>query len=201
MRWLVGFGWLAVCLVAFAGGRGTILVVGDSLSAAHGMEPRQGWVALLEQRLRDRRLDYTVVNASISGDTTASGRARLPRLLQTHKPAVVVIELGGNDGLRGLPLEQVKKNLQAMVAEARRHGARVLLVGVPLPPNYGPRYTEQFGRLYAQVAHAQQVALLPSLLEGVGADRALMQTDGIHPNAGAQPRMLENLWAVLAPLL
>lgn len=181
-------------LVAVADGPRTILVVGDSLSAAFGLEARSGWVALLDQRLRESGFDYKVINASISGDTTASGLARLPALLSAHKPAVVIIELGGNDGLRGLSLDQLRHNLAAMTARTKASGARVLLVGIELPPNYGARYTERFRRVYQDTARAQQVALVPSILAGIGADRQLMQADGIHPTADAQGRMLNNVW-------
>jgi acyl-CoA thioesterase-1 len=179
----------------------TLLVVGDSLSAAYGMELRSGWVALLGKRLRQEKPGYRVVNASISGDTTASGLARLPRLLAEHKPAVVIIELGGNDGLRGLSLGQMKHNIGAMVVKARARRARVLLVGVRLPPNYGKSYTERFQAIFREIAAEQGVALVPSLLEGVATSDDLMQTDRIHANAGAQPRLLENVWRYLRPLL
>jgi acyl-CoA thioesterase-1 len=179
----------------------TLLVVGDSLSAAYGMELRSGWVALLGKRLRQEKPGYRVVNASISGDTTASGLARLPRLLAEHKPAVVIIELGGNDGLRGLSLGQMKHNIGAMVVKARARRARVLLVGVRLPPNYGKSYTERFQAIFREIAAEQGVALVPSLLEGVATSDDLMQPDRIHANAGAQPHLLENVWRYLRPLL
>ena len=179
----------------------TILVLGDSLSAAFGFELRHGWVAQLEQRLARDRLDYTVVNASVSGDTTANGLARLPALLQRHRPGIVIVELGGNDGLRGLPPEQIKHNIVAIVKEAKVAGAKVVLVGVPLPPNYGRQYIERFRRLYGEIAAEQNVALVPSIVDGVAGDRVLMQPDGIHPTAQAQPRMLENVWAKLRGLL
>jgi acyl-CoA thioesterase-1 len=195
--WLVLGLWF---LAALADSPRTILVVGDSLSAAFGIKAGSGWVALLERRLGESGLDYKVINASISGDTTANGLARLPALLAAHKPAVVIIELGGNDGLRGLSLDQLRHNLGAMAARAKASGARVLLVGVDLPPNYGARYTERFRRVYQDTARAQQVALVPSILAGIGADRTLMQADGIHPTAGAQERMLENVWPHLQRL-
>ena len=179
----------------------TLLVVGDSLSAAYGMDVGSGWVALLAERLKREKLDYQVVNASISGDTTANGLARLPRLLAAHQPAIVIIELGGNDGLRGLALEQMKHNITVMVTKAKARHARVLLVGIRLPPNYGNRYTQRFQRIYREVASEQQVGLAPFLLDGIAANRALMQPDGIHANAKAQPKMLENVWSHLRPLL
>jgi len=179
----------------------TLLVVGDSLSTAYGMEVQSGWVALLGKRLKQEKLDYQVVNASVSGDTTANGLTRLPRLLAQHKPAIVIIELGGNDGLRGLSLEQMKHNISAMATKAKSRRARVLLVGIQLPPNYGKSYTERFQSIYREIAAEQRVALVPSLLEGIAARNELMQPDRIHANARAQPRMLENVWAHLRPLL
>ena len=179
----------------------TLLVIGDSLSAAYGMEMPSGWVALLGKRLQQENLDYRVINASISGDTTANGLTRLPRLLAQHKPAVVIIELGGNDGLRGLSLEQMKHNISAMVAKAKDRRARVLLVGIQLPPNYGKTYTERFQAIYREIATEQRVPLVPSLLEGIATRNDLMQLDRIHASAGAQPRMLENVWPHLRPLL
>lgn len=176
-------------------------MLGDSLSAAYNMDVQQGWVALLQQRLKQRDLPYHVVNASISGDTTAGGLARLPRLLAEHRPQVVIVELGGNDGLRGLPPEETRRNLSAIVARARAAGAKVLLLGVELPPNYGTRFNERFRRVYREVAAEHGVPLVPFVLEGVATDPALMQPDGIHPNAAAQPRILENVWPLLAPLL
>ena len=179
----------------------TLLVVGDSLSAAHGMDVGSGWVALLGKRLERQKFDYQVVNASISGDTTANGLARLSGLLAAHQPAVVIIELGGNDGLRGLALEQMKHNITAMVTKAKARNARVLLVGMQLPPNYGNRYMERFRRIYREIAAEQQVGLAPFLLDGIATNRALMQPDGIHANAKAQQKMLENVWPHLRPLL
>lgn len=179
---------------------GTILVVGDSLSAAYGMPVEQGWVTLLQQRLSAENQPYNVVNASISGDTTASGRTRLPQALQRHQPAIVIIELGGNDGLRGLSLTAMQKNLATMIETASKR-ARVLLIGVQLPPNYGPHYNEQFNSVYATLAHRYGVPLLPSLVEGVGTRTDLMQNDGIHPNSQAQPLIVNRVWEHLHPLL
>ncbi len=182
----------------------TLLVVGDSLSAEYGLARGSGWVALLQARLQQQRLDWTVVNASISGDTTSGGRSRLPALLQGHRPAVVVIELGGNDALRGLPLSATADNLKAMAAAARASGARVLIVGMAVPPNYGRQYGADFISLFATVARQQQAALVPFLLAGVAdvpqADE-LFQADRIHPKAEAHPRLLDNVWAVLGPML
>ena len=182
----------------------TLLVVGDSLSAEFGLARGAGWVALLQQRLTERRIPVTVVNASISGDTTAGGRARLPALLKTHRPAIVVIELGGNDALRGLALTATTDNLTAMTQAAQAAGARVVLAGMQMPPNYGADYGRRFAGLFAQVAQAQRAALIPFLLAGV-ADRpdalTLFQSDGIHPLAAAHPTILKNVWAALEPLL
>ena len=180
---------------------GTLLVLGDSISAAFGLDTRQGWVSLLEQRLAAEGFDYQVVNASVSGDTSAGGLARLPTLLAEHRPQLVIVELGGNDGLRGQPPAQLQQNLAAIVQSARASGARVLLLGMQLPPNYGARYNALFSQVYADVAGAAQVPLLGFFLDGVGGVPALMQGDGIHPNAAAQPRLLDNLWPLLKPLL
>lgn len=180
---------------------GTLLVLGDSISAAFGLDTRQGWVSLLEQRLAAEGFDYQVVNASVSGDTSAGGLARLPTLLAEHRPDLLIVELGGNDGLRGQPPAQLQQNLAAIVQSARESGARVLLLGMQLPPNYGARYNALFSQVYADVAGAAQVPLLGFFLDGVGGVPALMQGDGIHPNAAAQPRLLDNLWPQLKPLL
>lgn len=182
----------------------TLLVVGDSLSAEYGLARGQGWVALLSQRIEQQKLGYRVVNASVSGDTTSGGRSRLPALLKEHQPAVVVIELGGNDALRGLPLASTEQNLVAMARAAKSAGARVLLIGMQVPPNYGRQYTQDFSRLFVTAARAEQVALVPFFLAGVadGPDaEALFQPDRIHPSAEAHPRMLDNVWPTLRPLL
>ena len=180
---------------------GTLLVLGDSISAAFGLDTRQGWVSLLEQRLAAEGFAYRVVNASVSGDTSAGGLARLPTLLAEHRPDLLIVELGGNDGLRGQPPAQLQQNLAAIIQSARESGARVLLLGMQLPPNYGARYNALFSQVYADVAGAAQVPLLGFFLDGVGGVPALMQGDGIHPNAAAQPRLLDNLWPQLKPLL
>jgi acyl-CoA thioesterase I len=181
-----------------------VLVVGDSLSAEYGLPRGSGWVALLEARLAREGVAATVVNASISGDTTSGGRARLPALLAQHKPSVVVLELGGNDALRGLPLASTQANLAAMAQAAKAAGARVLIAGMAVPPNYGRQYGEAFTGLFATVAKAEGAALVPFLLAGV-ADvpnaENLFQADRIHPKAEAHPRMLANVWPVLRPLL
>jgi len=178
-----------------------ILVLGDSLSAAHGIELSQGWVHLLQLRLQQSGYAYRVVNASVSGDTTASGLSRLPEALKRHKPAIVIIELGGNDGLRGLSLDELQINLTHLIKLARRAGARVLLVRERIPPNLGQAYTAKFSQRIEMVAAEQQVPLVPFFLRGVAGNPALMQADGIHPNARGQPGMLKNVWPVLQPLL
>ena len=186
------------------GARPKLLVVGDSLSAEYGLARGAGWVALLEQRLAREKLAWQVVNASISGDTTSGGRARLAALLKAHQPRVVVIELGGNDALRGLPLTMTQDNLTAMTRQAQAAGARVLIAGMAVPPNYGRAYGEQFLQLFATVAKAEKAALVPFFLAGVAdgpnADD-LFQADRIHPKAEAHPVMLGNVWPVLRPLL
>lgn len=175
----------------------TLLVVGDSISAAYGIEIDQGWVAQLQQRLNERQLSYQVVNASISGDTSAGGRTRLPALLEQHQPRLVILELGGNDGLRGLPLKRLKDNLQAMIGQARERGSEVILLGMRIPPNYGPRYTDGFYQVYQQLATELDVPLLDFFLEGVGGVAGMIQQDGIHPTAEAQPRLLDNVWPLI----
>lgn len=184
--------------------RPLVLVVGDSMSAEYGLRRGSGWVALLEQRLARDKIAASVLNASVSGDTSAGGRSRLPALLARHQPRVVIIELGGNDALRGLPLSMTEANLVAMVRAAKAVGARVLLAGMQVPPNYGRRYTEDFAALFVRVAQAEGTALLPFLLKGVGDvpnAAELFQPDRIHPNEAAQPTLLANVWPVLKPLL
>ena len=179
----------------------TVLVVGDSLSAGYGLASGQGWVDLLQRKLTAQGFAHKVVNASISGDTTAGGRSRIGAALRTHQPQVVVIELGGNDGLRGFPPAAIRANLARMIADARDAGARVLLLGMRIPPNYGPRYTAAFHALYHDLAAQDGTALVPFLLEGIATDPALMQTDGIHPNADAQPLILANVLPVLSAMV
>jgi len=179
----------------------TVLVLGDSLSAAHNIATEQGWVHLLEVRLGKMVPPWAVVNASISGETSLSGRNRLPALLATYRPGVVVIELGANDGLRGLPLNQLRDNLTAMISAAQATHAKVLLLGIELPVNYGPQYRDGLRAVYADLAKQKHVALLPFLLDGVALDPALMQADGLHPTAAGEPKVLENVWRVLQPLL
>jgi acyl-CoA thioesterase-1 len=179
----------------------TVLVYGDSLSAAYGMPERHGWVALLEERLKRERPDYNVVNASISGETTAGGLARIGKVLEREKPAVLILVLGSNDGLRGLPVAAMKKNLAAIIERSQKAGARVLLVGMRLPPNYGEAYTRAFERTFAELAKSHRTALLPFLLEGFGEKTELFQADRIHPGEAAQAAVLRNVWKPLAPLL
>lgn len=179
----------------------TVLVLGDSLSAAHNIPVESGWVHLLGDRLGKMEPGWTVVNASISGETSLSGRNRLPALLEKYHPAVLVIELGANDGLRGLPLPQLRENLAAMVDAAQQAKARVLLLGIELPVNYGPQYRDGLRAVYADVARDKKTALLAFLLDGVALKPELMQEDGLHPIATAQPRVLDNVWTTLTPLL
>jgi len=198
--------WLALALLllsalAHATAPRTVLVMGDSLSAAYGLRVDQGWVALMGQRLAQAHPDWRVVNASVSGETTGGGRNRLPRALEEHAPAVVILELGANDALRGLPPEQAHANLDAMIQAAADAGARVLLVGTEVPPNYGPDYAAAFRTLYAQLAAARGTPFLPFLLEPIATDLGQFQADGLHPTAQAQPRVLDHLWPALEPLL
>ncbi len=198
--------WLkcgALVLLCWAQGAlaGTVLVVGDSISAAFGLETSQGWVHLLQERLREEGKEWRVVNASISGDTTAGGLARLTPLLDEHAPAVVVLELGGNDGLRGQSPVQLKQNLAGMVRKSQEAGAKVLILGMRLPPNYGQRYTTAFAEVFPKVAQETGAALVPFVLEGAAGVPSMMQGDGVHPTAEAQPVLLENVWPALEPLL
>jgi acyl-CoA thioesterase-1 len=179
----------------------SILVLGDSLSAGYGIKMQEGWVNLLGTRLATEGYGYGVVNASVSGETTQGGLARLPRALETHKPAVVIVELGGNDGLRGLPLATSRANLDRIITLATAAKARVVLVGMVIPPNYGPKYGQQFRDMFATLAKEHSVAFVPFFLDKVALNPALMQADGIHANAQGQPQMLENLWPKLKPLL
>jgi acyl-CoA thioesterase I len=179
----------------------TLLVIGDSISAGYGIQREAGWVALLGAKVAAIDPSSQVVNASISGDTTGAALARMPRMLEVHKADIVLIELGGNDALRGYPIDRIEQNLDAMVALAKTAGASVVLLGMEIPPNYGARYTQAFRTLYADVATRANVALVPFLLDGVATDASLMQADGIHPTAAAQPRLLENVWPTLKSLL
>lgn len=188
------------CAIA-APAAGSILVFGDSLSAAYGLSQHEGWVTLLEKQLRKEHPDYNVANASISGETTGGGLARLPGVLARQRPQVLVLALGANDGLRGLPIGQMKRNLSAMLELARKAKARVLLVGIHMPPNYGPDYTAAFDAAFAALAKQHAVAFLPSLLGGIGEKPEYFQPDRLHPTAAAQPLILERVHKALAPLL
>jgi acyl-CoA thioesterase-1 len=192
---------LLIALGAEAAARRTILVFGDSLSAAYGLAPEQGWVAMLAQRLRSQGYGYQIVNASESGETSGGGLERLPRALELHHPQLVILELGANDGLRALPPPELRGNLERMVRLSQRSGARVLLVGIRLPPNYGPRYTQEFERIFPDLANQYHLPLVPFLLDKVALDPALMQPDGMHPNARGEAPVLDTVWAYLEPLL
>ena len=181
--------------------RRTVLVMGDSLSAAHGLAASQGWVALTAEKIAGTHPAWKVVNASISGETTAGGASRIDAELARHDPGVVVIELGANDGLRGLPLGPTRANLERMILAAKKSGARVLLIGMRMPPNFGARYTEGFAANYASLAKAHEVSLLPFLLEPIAGERANFQADNLHPVASAQPLLRDHVWPALAPLL
>lgn len=204
MMWLLA--WLLL-LPALACAKGpapanVVLVVGDSLSAAHNIPAASGWVNLLQQRVNQQiKPPPTIVNASISGETTAGALTRLPGLLGKHRPRVVVIELGGNDALRGLTPAQLRGNLEKMITASQAAGANVVLLGIDVPPNYGPAYRDRLRKTYADLASQYKVPLLPFLLEGVALQPNLMQSDGLHPTAAAQPKVLDNVWPVLKPLL
>ncbi|KZC16253.1 arylesterase [Rhodanobacter sp. FW510-R12] len=197
--------WLLVFLCGIGSAQAaapkTVLVLGDSLSAAHNIPVEAGWVHLLGARLDQMVPKWRAINASISGETSLSGRNRLPALLATYRPAVLVLELGANDGLRGLPLPALRDNLDATIRAAQQAKVRVLLVGIELPVNYGPRYRDGLRAIYAELAQSRHVALVPFLLEGVALDPALMQADGLHPVAAAQPRVLDTVWKPLQALL
>ena len=184
-----------------ATGERTLLVFGDSLSAAYGLQAEQGWVAQLQRRLQTQGYGYRVVNASVSGETTSGGRNRIARALTQHKPGLVVLELGANDGLRGLPVKETRENLAFMIDAIRRAGSKVLLLGIRIPPNYGPQYTQAFGDIYTGLAKEKKLPLLPFLLDGIALDERFMQPDGLHPNAQGQPLVLANVWPALKPLL
>jgi acyl-CoA thioesterase-1 len=178
-----------------------ILVVGDSISAGYGLAANEGWVALLQNRLKSQGYGYRVVNASVSGETTTGGLARLPRALSVHRPAIVIIELGGNDGLRGLPLETSRTNLERMINLSKGAGARVLLLGMKIPPNYGARYSEGFEKVFRDLARQHKLAFEPFFLSKIALEQGMIQEDGLHPTAKAQPVMLDTMWPALKPLL
>ncbi len=195
---------IAACLFALAStssAAATILVYGDSLSAGYGLPQEQGWVSLLARRLHAEKLDYKVANASISGETTLGGANRIEAALKSHRPAIVILQLGANDGLRGGNLDAMRVNLEKIADAGRQAGARVLLVGMRIPPNYGTSYTEKFQRAFSETAQRKKLALVPFLFEGFGDKREYFQADGIHPTAEAQPLMLDTVWKGLRPLL
>ncbi len=199
IKFLLFLGLLGITAAACAAP--VILVFGDSLAAGYGLPQQAGWVTLLQQRLDKEQRHYSVVNASISGETTAGGRTRIAAALTEHRPAIVILELGANDGLRGLPLQASHANLAAIQQACRDHQARVLLVGMKMPPNYGPAYTRQFEEIYRELARQPQTRLVPFLLEGIADKREMFQADGLHPTAAAQPVILDNLWKELKPML
>jgi acyl-CoA thioesterase I len=192
---------LAVVPAALASAGPTILVLGDSISAGYGIQREESWVTLLQERVTASIGSWSVVNASISGETTGGGRARLPGALEAHDPEIVIIELGGNDGLRGYPIDSIRENLSSMVDLARQAGRQVLLLGMQIPPNYGPRYTRAFADVFLEVAEGHDVPVVPFLLERVALLPELMQADGIHPTAVAQELLLDTVWPYLVPLL
>jgi len=198
---LVGLLCFSTSVWAKAAAPPVILVMGDSLSAAYGIETSQGWVALLAERLKTRAYAYRVVNASVSGDTSAQGLTRLPMELAQHRPAIVILELGANDGLRGLSVTAMQENLTKMIVLSKRAGAQVLLLGILLPPNFGPEYTQSFAAVYPRLAKAYHVPLVPFLLEGVAQHREMLQADGMHPLAPAEQQVLDNVWLKLESLL
>ena len=179
-----------------------IVVFGDSISAAYGLEVNKGWVAKLQQKLnQEKKSNYKVINASVSGETTTGGVSRLPNVLQLHQPKILILELGGNDGLRGQPSVLMHKNLQAMIQQAKKNKAQVLLLGMKIPPNYGKAYTQAFEKVFADIAKQEKVVFVPFFLEGIGGNDRLMQSDGIHPNQAAQDKLLTNVWPSLKTLL
>lgn len=205
-KWFLSysFSFLAALLFTTPAARAadpTIVVLGDSLSAAYGIAAEQGWVSLLQKRLREQGYPHRVVNASVSGDTTRGGRERVIDVLQRNQPAILIVELGGNDGLRGLALNEMKHNLTAIIQAAQQRGAKVLLTGMKLPPNYGPRYVDEFANVFAELARTLNTSLVPFLLAGLDQDRTGFQSDGIHPTAASQPRLLDNVWPHLVSLL
>lgn len=176
-------------------------MLGDSLSAAYGIRLEQGWVSLLQDRLKAKGYGHRVVNASSSGETSGGALARLPRALEKHRPAIVIVELGGNDGLRGLPITEIRANFESLIRLSRESGARVLLIGMRIPPNYGPAYTSAFHEIYGELAKRHRLPLVPFFLDGIALDDALMQEDGLHPSAAAQPKLLAQVWPKLEALL
>ena len=201
LAWLILLLGVSVNHPLFAAAPSNILVMGDSLSAGYGINVENGWVRLLAKRLASQGYEYQVVNASVTGETTSGGKVRLSGLLSTHKPAIVILELGPNDGLRGLPTTQMRDNLAAMIEMSQAENAKVLLVGMQIPPNYGDQYATAFRETYVQLAKTYHLKLVPFLMEGIALDASQMQSDNLHPNESAQPRLMENVWAVLKPML
>ncbi|NNK33271.1 MAG: arylesterase [Xanthomonadales bacterium] len=193
--------WVLPTAVSAADEEAAILILGDSLSAAYGMEIGESWPSLLQQRLEEDGHAYRVFNSSIAGETTEGGLTRLPRLLEKHRPTVVIVELGGNDGLRGLPLDVTRSNLEEMIRRSQGVGASVILAEMRIPPNYGRTYTERFNGTYTELAETHGAVLLPFLLQEIALEPGLMLPDGIHPTASAQPLILDQVWSVLEPLL
>lgn len=197
--------WVTFILIALVASAAqaaqTIVIFGDSLSAAYGIQPNKGWVALLESKLKQQNSEYKVINASISGETTSGGLTRFDQMLKTHQPEIVVIELGANDGLRGLSLTEMQSNLNSMIAKAKAKNATVMLLGIKIPPNYGIQYTQKFSAIFATLAQKYKLNLVPFFLDGVAGNRKLIQDDGLHPNAVAQAKLLENIWPKLEGLL
>ena len=177
------------------------MVFGDSLSSGYGLPQNAGWVSLLKKRLQQQQLDYEVVNTSISGETTRGGLSRITQSLAAHRPSIVILELGGNDGLRGQSLEATRDNLEGIIKACQLHGAKVLLIGMRLPPNYGTTYTQTFHSMYTELARRYRIPLTPFMLEGFGYDPSMFQADGVHPAAAAQPIILDNVWKTLKPML
>lgn len=195
----LGLVWLCLCSSVLQAAN--LLVLGDSLSSGYGIKADSGWVNLLDQRLKAEGYGYRIINASVSGETTAGGRVRLPALLKTHQPAIVILELGANDGLRGLPILALRSNLNAMIVAAQAAKAKVLLVGMQIPPNYGEQYTQQFSDSFSDLAKTHQIKLVPFFLAKVALDGSLLQADNLHPNERAQPLLLSTIWPQLKPLL
>lgn len=200
-RFIQCLGLVGLCLCSSVLHAATLLVLGDSLSSGYGIKAESGWVNLLDQRLKSEGYGYRIINASVSGETTAGGRVRLPALLKTHQPAIVILELGANDGLRGLPILSLRSNLNAMIVAAQAAKAKLLLVGMQIPPNYGEQYTQQFSGSFSDLAKAHQIKLVPFFLAKVALDASLLQADNLHPNERAQPLLLSTIWPQLKPLL
>lgn len=199
--WALGIGLWLITVQGAATQATPILVFGDSLSAGYGLRPGEGWVPMLQKRLQAQGYVTPVINASVSGETTGGGVQRLPRALQLHNPSLVILELGANDGLRGLPIPEARANLEKMIGIVRAAGAQILLIGMKMPPNYGPRYTTDFYQMYTDIAQRDHVPIVPFLLESVALDPSYLQADGLHPNARAASLILDTVWPQLVPLL